>query len=59
MVRRLRKDLIYLNDAYKRAIIKSQGQEEISLDVENSLNVSHDMQPLKMKKQNSFWGLGN
>ena len=32
------KDLIYLNDAYKRAIIKSQGREEISLDVENSLN---------------------
>ena len=27
------KDLIYLNDAFKRAIIKSQGQEEILLDV--------------------------
>ena len=53
------KDLNYLNDAYKRAIIESQGQEEISLDVENSLNVSHDIQPLKMQKQNSFWGLGN
>ena len=51
------KDLNYLNDAYKRAIIESQGQEEISLDVENSLNVSYDIQPLKI--QNSFWGLGN
>ena len=42
------KDLIYLNDAYKRTIIESQGQEEISLDVENSLNASYDI-----------WGLGN
>jgi len=32
------KDLIYLNEAYKRAIIDSQGQEESSWDVENSLN---------------------
>ena len=44
------KDPIYLNDAYKRAIIESQGQEEISLDVENSLNASYDIQPLKMQK---------
>ena len=53
------KDLIYLNDAYKRAIIESQGQEEISLDVENSLNVLYDIHRLKCRKQNSFWGLGN
>ena len=32
------KDLLYLNDAYERAIIDSQGQEESSWDVENSLN---------------------
>ena len=32
------KDLIYLNDECKRAIIDSQGQEESSWDVENSLN---------------------
>lgn len=32
------KDLIYLNDEYKRAIIDSKGQEESSWDVENSLN---------------------
>ena len=32
------KYLIYLNDAYKRAIIDSQGQEESYWDVENSLN---------------------
>ena len=32
------KDLIYLDDAYKRAIIDSQGQEENSRDVENSWN---------------------
>ena len=44
------KDLIYLNDAYKRAIIESQGQEEISLDVKNSLNAPYDIQPLKMQK---------
>jgi len=31
------KDLIYLNDAYKRAIIDSQGQESF-WDVEDSLN---------------------
>ena len=37
------KDLIYLNDAFKRAIIESQGQEEILLDV-------YDIQPLKMQK---------
>ena len=52
------KDLIYLNDAYKRAIIESQGQEEISLDVENSLNVSYDIHRLRCRKQNSSWGLG-
>ena len=32
------KDLIFLNDAQKRAIIDSKGQEESSWDVENSLN---------------------
>lgn len=32
------KELIYLNDAYKREIIDSNGQEESSWDVENSLN---------------------
>ena len=32
------KDLIYLNDAYKRAIIDSKGEDEGSWDVENSLN---------------------
>ena len=32
------KDLSYLNDVYKRTIIDSQGQEESSCDVENSLN---------------------
>ena len=32
------KDLIYLNDAYKRAKIDSQGQEESLWDMENSLN---------------------
>ena len=32
------KDLIYLNDAYKHAIIDSQGQEKNSWDVENCLN---------------------
>ena len=32
------KDLIYLNDAYKRAIIDSQGQEESLWDMEYSLN---------------------
>ena len=32
------KYLIYLNDAYKRAIIANQGQEESSWDLENSLN---------------------
>ena len=32
------KDLIYLDDAYKRAIIDSQGQESF-WDVEDSLNV--------------------
>ena len=32
------KDLIYLNDAYKRAIIDTQGQEESSWDMENSSN---------------------
>ena len=32
------KDLIYLNDAYKRAIIDSQGHEKSSCDVEISLN---------------------
>ena len=52
------KDLIYLNDAYKRAIIKSQGQEEISLDVKDSLNVSYDIQPLKMKKTKQLLGVG-
>lgn len=31
-------DLIYLNDVYKRTITDSQGQEESSCDVENSLN---------------------
>ena len=56
------KDLIYtfyLNDACKHAIIESCGQEEILLDVENSLNVSYDIQRLKCRKQNSYWGLGN
>ena len=53
-----KKDLIYLNDAYKRAIIESQGQEEISLDVENSLNVSYDTQPLKVQKTKQFLGVG-
>ena len=48
------KDLIYLNDAYKR----SQGQEEISLDEENSLNVSYDIQPLKMQKTKQLLGVG-
>ena len=52
------KDLIYLNDAYKPAIIESQGQEEISLDVENSLNVSSDIQPLKMQKKKVSGGWG-
>ena len=52
------KDLNYLNDAYKRAIIESQGQEEISLGVENSLNVSYDIQPLKMQKTKQFLGVG-
>ena len=51
------KDLIYLNDAYKRAIIESQGQEEISLDVENSLNDSYDIQPLKMPKTKQLLGV--
>ena len=51
-------DLIYLNDAYKRAIIESQGQEEISLDVENSLNASYDVQPLKMQKTKQLLGVG-
>ena len=32
------KDLIYLNDAYKRATIDSQGQEESLWDMEYSLN---------------------
>ena len=32
------KDLIYLNDAYKRSIIDSQGLEESLWDVKNSLN---------------------
>jgi len=32
------KELIYLNDAYERAIIDSKGQEESWWDVENSLN---------------------
>ena len=50
--------LNYLNDAYKRAIIESQGQEEISLDVANSLNVSYDIQPLKMQKTKQFLGVG-
>ena len=40
------KDLIYLND------------EEISSDVENSLNVSYDIQPLKMQKTKQFLGVG-
>ena len=52
------KDLIYLNEAYKRAIIESQGQEEISSDVENSLNVSYDIQPVKMQKTKQFLGVG-
>ena len=52
------KDLNYLNDAYKRAIIESQGQEEISLNVENSLNVSYDIQPLKMQKTKQFLWVG-
>ena len=52
------KDLNYLNDVYKSAIIESQGQEEISLDVENSLNVSYDIQPLKMQKTKQFLGVG-
>ena len=52
------KDLIYLNDAYKRAIIKSQRQEEISLDVKNSLNALYDIQPLKMKKTKQLLGVG-
>ena len=53
------KDLMYLNDAYKRAIIESHGQEEISFDVENSLNASYDVQPLKMQKTKQLpggWG---
>ena len=53
------KDLIYFNDAYKRAIIKSQGQEEISLDVENTLNNSYDIQPRKIQKTKQLLGLGN
>ena len=53
------KDLIYLNEAYKLAIIESQGQEEISLDVENSLNASYDIQPLKMQKAKQLLGVGN
>ena len=52
MVRRLIKYLIYLNDAYKRAIIEIQGQEEISL------NVSYDIHPLKMQKTKQFVGVG-
>ena len=50
--------LIYLNDAYKRAIIKSQRQEEISLDVKNSLNALYDIQPLKTKKTKQLLGVG-
>ena len=38
--------------------IESQGQEEISLDVENSLDVSYDIQPLKMQKTRQFLGVG-
>ena len=68
------KDLIYLNDAYKRAIIDSQGQEESSWDVENSLNVffcgtdlvwpcafggQYDIQPLKIQKAEQSWEGGN
>ena len=57
---------------YKRAIIDSQGQEESSCDVENSLNsllwngrglnmcFSHggqyDISPLKMQKTEQSWG---
>ena len=52
------KDLMYLNDAYKRAIIESHGQEEISCDVENSLNASYDVQPLKMQKTKQLPGVG-
>ena len=50
------KDLIYLNDAYKLVIMASLGQKEISLDRENSLNASYDIQPLKMQKTNQFLG---
>ena len=46
------KDLIYSNDTYKSAIIKSQGQEEISL------NASCDIQPLKMQKTKQLLGVG-
>ena len=52
------KDLTYLNDAYKRAIIKSQEQEEISFDVKNSLNASYDIQPLKMQKTKQLLEVG-
>ena len=40
---------MYLNDAYKRAIIESPGQEEIWLDV-------YDIQPLKMQKNKTVIG---
>ena len=52
------KDLTYLNDTYKRAIIESQRQEEISLDVENSLNDSYDIQPLKTPKTKQLLVVG-
>ena len=52
------KRCIYLNDAYKRAIIKSQEQKEISLDVKNSLNAWYDIQPLKMQKTKQLLEVG-
>ena len=50
------KDLIYLNDTYKLVIMASLGQKETSLDRENSLNASYDIQPLQMQKTNQFLG---
>ena len=60
------KDLIYLNDAYERAIIDSQGQEGF-WHVEDSLNAllwnvvstcafsgPSDIQPLKMQTRTEW-----
>ena len=51
------KDLIYLNGACKLVIMESLGQEEISLDRENSLNASYDIQPLKRQKNKPVPGV--